>query len=127
MGAVAFQKGLGAVHAISHPVGAIFNSHHGLTNAVLLPFVLRFNSREIKEKVNVMAKYLEIKNGFDGFLSFVDKFNSDLEVPKGLATFGVTLDDVDRLVEGAMKDPSVGGNPKELTSENLRVLSIDAL
>ena len=127
MGAVAFQKGLGAIHAISHPVGAIFNSHHGLTNAVLMPFVLRFNSREIKEKVNIMAEYLEIENGFDGFLSFVDKLNFDLGVPKGLATFGVTLDDVDRLVEGAMKDPSTGGNPKELTSENLRALIIDAL
>ena len=127
MGAVAFQKGLGAIHAISHPVGAIFNSHHGLTNAVLMPFVLRFNCKEIKEKVDTMAEYLEIKNGFDGFLSFVDKLNSDLGVPKSLATFGVTLDDVDRIVEGAMNDPSIGGNPKELTNENLRALIIDAL
>ena len=127
MGAVAFQKGLGAIHAISHPVGAIFNSHHGLTNAVLMPYVLKFNSREIKEKIDIMAEYLEIKNGFDGFLSFVDTLNSDLGVPKSLATFGVTLDDVDRIVEGAMQDPSIGGNPKELTSENLRKLIIDAI
>ena len=127
MGAVAFQKGLGAIHAISHPIGAIFNSHHGLTNAVLMPFVLRFNSKEIKEKVDIMADYLEIKNGFAGFLSFVDKLNSDLGVPKSLATFGVTLDDVNRIVEGAMKDPSIGGNPKVLTNENLRALIIDAL
>ena len=127
MGAVAFQKGLGAIHAISHPVGALFNSHHGLTNAVLMPFVLRFNSMSIKAKVDIMAEYLEIKNGFDGFLSFVDKLNSDLGVPKGLATFGVTLDDVDKIVEGAMKDPSIGCNPKELTNENLRALIIDAL
>ena len=74
-----------------------------------------------------MAEYLEIKNGFDGFLSFVDKLNSDLGVPKSLASFGVTLDDVDRIVEGAMKDPSTSGNPKELTIENLRALIIDAL
>ena len=127
MGAVAFQKGLGAIHAISHPVGAIFNSHHGLTNAVLMPYVLKFNSREIKEKITIMAEYLEIKNGFDGFLSFIDKLNSDLGVPKSLATFGVTLDDVDRIVEGAMQDPSIGGNPKELTIENLRSLIISAI
>jgi len=127
MGAVAFQKGLGAIHAISHPVGAIFNSHHGLTNAVLMPYVLKFNSREIKEKITIMAEYLEIQNGFDGFLSFIDKLNSDLGVPKSLATFGVTLDDVDRIVEGAMQDPSIGGNPKELTIENLRSLIISAI
>ena len=127
MGAVAFQKGLGAIHAISHPIGAIFNSHHGLTNAVLMPFVLRFNASEIKGKIDSMAEYLEIENGFDGFLSFVDQLNSDLSVPKSLATFGVTLGDVDRIVKGAMKDPSVGGNPKELTDENLRSLVINAL
>ena len=127
MGAVAFQKGLGAIHAISHPIGAMFNSHHGLTNAVLMPFVLRFNSKEIKEKIDIMAEYLEIKNGFDGFLSFIDKLNSDLSVPKSLATFGVTLDDVDKIIEGAMRDPSTGGNPKKLTKENLRSLIINAL
>jgi alcohol dehydrogenase class IV len=127
MGAVAFQKGLGAIHAISHPIGAMFNSHHGLTNAVLMPSVLRFNSKEIKAKIDIMAEYLEIKNGLDGFLSFIDKLNSDLSVPKSLATFGVTLDDVDKIIEGAMKDPSTTGNPKKLTKENLRSLIINAL
>ena len=127
MGAVAFQKGLGAIHAISHPVGAIFNSHHGLTNAVLMPFVLRFNSLEIEKKMDIMAEYLEIKNGFDGFLSYIDKLNTDLGIPKSLATFGVSVGDIDRIIDGAMKDPSRGGNPKKLTKENLRELIISAL
>lgn len=127
MGAVAFQKGLGAIHAISHPVGAIFNSHHGLTNAVLMPFVLRFNRTAIERKIDSLANYLEIKNGFDGFLSFIEKLNSELNVPKSLLSLGVALSDVDRIVEDALKDPSTTGNPKELTKENLHSLIITAL
>ena len=127
MGAVAFQKGLGAVHAISHPIGAIYNTHHGLTNAVLLPHVLRFNSEKIEEKMDDLASYLNIKNGFEGFLSYIDDLTAALNVPKGLSKLGVVAEDIERIIQGALKDPSKDGNPRELNSENLRTLIISAM
>lgn len=122
MGATAFQKGLGAIHALSHPVGAIFNTHHGTTNAVCMPAVLEFNAAEIADRFDRAAGYLGINGGFKGFQGFVQEFNDSFEIPRKLADMGVSTDQMEALVEGAIKDPSCGGNPVDLTRDNLRQL-----
>ena len=119
MGAVAFQKGLGAVHAISHPVGAIYNTHHGMTNAVVMPAVLALNRQVIEEKISKAATYLEIKGGFDGFYDFVVGFRQALGVPNRLREMGVKRDEVERMTQMALNDPSGLGNPVPLNYNNV--------
>ncbi len=122
MGAVAFQKGLGAIHAISHPVGAIYGTHHGTTNAVVMRAVLDFNRPAIEERIGRAADYLGISGGFDGFCDFVEGLIADLGIPSSLTGLGIADPDFDALLEGALKDPSTGGNPVEMTAENTRPL-----
>ena len=122
MGATAFQKGLGAIHALSHPIGAIYHTHHGTTNAVCMPAVLQFNKPAIEGVLGEAANYLGIEGGFDGFCKFVDELNASLGVPKSLAELGIENADVDRIVDGALIDPSTGGNPIEMTEKNTREL-----
>ena len=122
MGATAFQKGLGAIHAMSHPVGAVFNTHHGTTNAVCMPAVLAFNADAIRGRFDQAAAYLEIDGGFDGFCEFVQQFNDSFAIPRTLTEMGVSADRLDDLVAMALEDPSCGGNPVELTADGLRGL-----
>ena len=122
MGATAFQKGLGAIHAMSHPVGAVFNTHHGTTNAVCMPAVLAFNADSICGRFDQAAAYLGIDGGFDGFCEFVQQFNDSFAIPRTLTEMGVAADRLDDLVAMALEDPSCGGNPVELTSDGLRGL-----
>jgi alcohol dehydrogenase len=122
MGAVAFQKGLGAVHALSHPVGALYNTHHGTTNAVCIPAVLKLNRPAIEERIDRAAAYLGISGGFDGFAAFVQALNSELGIPKRLADMGVGTDRIDEMTAMALEDPSAGGNPVKLTTENTKAL-----
>jgi len=122
MGATAFQKGLGAIHAMSHPVGAVFNTHHGTTNAVCMPAVLAFNADAIRGRFDQAAAYLGIDGGFDGFCEFVQQFNDSFAIPRTLIEMGVSADRLDDLVAMALEDPSCGGNPVELTSDGLRGL-----
>jgi alcohol dehydrogenase class IV len=125
MGATAFQKGLGAIHALSHPIGAIYHTHHGTTNAVCMPAVLRFNKPAIKDTLAEAANYLDISGGFDGFCKFVDDLNDSLVIPKSLAGLGIKNPDIDRIVSGALIDPSTGGNPIKMTDENTRKLVVE--
>ena len=127
MGATAFMKGLGAIHAMSHPIGAQFNTHHGTTNAVCMPAVLEFNAPAIADRFSMAAAYLGIEGGFDGFRAFVQEFNDSLAIPRKLADLGVTADAIPALVQGAVTDPSCGGNPIELNEENLTELFEKAL
>jgi alcohol dehydrogenase class IV len=122
MGAVAFQKGLGAIHALSHPIGAVHGTHHGTTNAVCMPAVLEFNAPAVAERFDRAAGYLGIAGGFDGFRAFVAGFNARLGVPERLSGIGVTDPDVDALTEAALRDPSVGGNPVPLGEAEVRGL-----
>ena len=122
MGATAFQKGLGAIHAMSHPVGAVFNTHHGTTNAVCMPAVLAFNADAIGGRFDQAAAYLGIDGGFDGFCEFVQQFNDSFAIPRTLTEMGVSADKLDDLVAMALEDPSCGGNPVELTADGLRGL-----
>lgn len=122
MGATAFQKGLGAIHAMSHPIGAVHHTHHGTTNAVCMPAVLQLNADAIRDRFNLAAAYLGIDGGFDGFCAFVDDFNASFAIPRTLSELGVKDPDFDALTEAALRDPSVGGNPVTLTQENVRAL-----
>ncbi|MEP1353011.1 MAG: iron-containing alcohol dehydrogenase [Tateyamaria sp.] len=122
MGATAFQKGLGAIHALSHPIGAIYHTHHGTTNAVCMPAVLQFNKPAITGVLTDAANYLGIAGGFDGFCAYVDALNTRLGVPKNLTDLGVTNPDIERIVAGALSDPSTGGNPVEMNTENTTAL-----
>ena len=122
MGATAFQKGLGAIHAMSHPVGAVFNTHHGTTNAVCMPAVLALNAPMIRDRFERVTPYLGIEGGFDGFCEFVQAFNDSFAIPRRLGEMGVTGERVNDLVTMALEDPSCGGNPVPLTADNLRAL-----
>ena len=122
MGAVAFQKGLGAIHSLSHPIGAVYNTHHGTTNAVVMPMVLDFNRHAIEERIEKAAAYLGIAGGFDGFRAAVMDLRATLGIPANLTALGVQADRLDELTDMALEDPSCGGNPVVMTKENTRAL-----
>jgi alcohol dehydrogenase len=122
MGATAFQKGLGAIHSLSHPIGALYDTHHGMTNAVFMPYVLHHNRAAIEKRIERLADYLGIKGGFDGFVTAIVKLRKDLGVPNTLPEFikGLEMDDArkDLIAEMAIVDPTAGGNPTELTKKD---------
>jgi len=122
MGAVAFQKGLGAIHSLSHPIGAVYGTHHGTTNAVVMPMVLDFNRAAIEERITRAAAYLGIAGGFDGFRAKIMELRATLGIPANLTEMGVDPARLDDLTEMALEDPSCGGNPIEMTRENTRAL-----
>jgi len=122
MGAVAFQKGLGAIHSLSHPIGAVYGTHHGTTNAVVMPMVLDFNRAAIEERITRAAAYLGIEGGFDGFRAKIMDLRATLGIPANLTEMGVDPARLDELTEMALEDPSCGGNPIEMTRENTRAL-----
>ena len=112
MGATAFQKGLGAIHSLSHPVGAVYDTHHGLTNAVFMPYVLAFNRKAVEDKIAATARYIGLKDAsFTGFLDWVLALRQELAVPHTLKDLGVADDRIDMLAEMATADPSAGTNP----------------
>jgi hypothetical protein len=122
MGAVAFQKGLGAIHSLSHPIGAVYNTHHGTTNAVVMPMVLDFNRTAIEERIAAAAGYLGIAGGFDGFRARIMSLRVELSIPETLSAMGVEAARLDELTEMALEDPSCVGNPVKMTRENTRAL-----
>lgn len=122
MGAVAFQKGLGAIHSLSHPVGAVYGTHHGTTNAVVMPMVLDYNRAAIEDRINAAAAYLGIAGGFDGFRAAIMDLRAALSIPANLTAMGVKAADLDMLTDMALEDPSCGGNPIEMTKQNTRAL-----
>ena len=122
MGAVAFRKGLGAIHALSHPVGAVYGTHHGTTNAVVMPMVLDFNRGMIEERLVRASDYLGISGGFDGFRDQIMTLRETLAIPANLSAMGVEQSLLDMLSAMAIEDPSCGGNPVPMTLENTRAL-----
>ncbi|MEM7694094.1 MAG: iron-containing alcohol dehydrogenase [Pseudomonadota bacterium] len=126
MGAVAFQKGLGAIHALSHPIGALYGTHHGTTNAAVMGAVLRFNRPAIEPKIARAAAFLGLEGGFDGFLGFVAALNRQLSIPT-LSAMGVSRERVPDMVEMALRDPAGGGNPIPLTAGAVAALYDEAL
>ncbi|MBC2885642.1 iron-containing alcohol dehydrogenase [Ochrobactrum sp. CM-21-5] len=131
MGATAFQKGLGAIHSLSHPIGALYDTHHGMTNAVFMPYVLHHNRVAIEKRIERLADYLGIDGGFDGFVEAIMKLRKELGVPNSLPEFikGLDMDEarIDLIAEMAIVDPTAGGNPIELTKEGALKLLNNAL
>ena len=112
MGSTAFQKGLGAIHSLSHPVGAVLDTHHGLTNAVAMPYVLKFNRAAIDEKIQRLARWLGLRNPtFDGFMEWSLDLRRQIGIPHTLAELGVKESHLDKFAEMAAVDPTAGGNP----------------
>jgi alcohol dehydrogenase class IV len=128
MGATAFQKGLGAMHALSHPCGAVLNTHHGLTNAVVMPYVLAFNRPAIEDKMTGLAAYIGMRNpSFQAVLDWILELRETIGIPHTLADLGVTEAQVDELTAKAVVDPSGGTNPVPLNESNLAQLYRDAI
>jgi alcohol dehydrogenase class IV len=128
MGATAFQKGLGAIHAMSHPVGALYDTHHGLTNAVVMPYVLVKNRPTIEEKMARTARYLGLAQGsFVAMLDWVIELRHQLKIPHTLADLGVDEARLPELARMAAEDPNNGGNPPPLTAAEYEALFQNAI
>ena len=128
MGATAFQKGLGGMHAISHPLGALYNTHHGLTNAVVMPYVLEYNRSAIDEKLTRLARYLNLPNpSFKSLLDWILALRKEIGIPHTLKEIGVDDKQVDKVAEMAAADPSAGGNPIQVGAKELRVMFVNGL
>ncbi len=121
MGSTAFQKGLGAIHSLSHPVNSKFNIHHGLSNAIFMPYVLSFNKSEIEQKILEICNYLNINKSFDSFLEWILNLRKDLNIPHKLSDVmdcnNINLDELSLM---AFEDPSTAGNPKKINQRDLK-------
>jgi alcohol dehydrogenase class IV len=128
MGATAFQKGLGAIHSLSHPVGAHYDTHHGLTNAVVMPYVLAFNREAIEEKLIRLAAWLDLANpSFQAVMDWVLQLRKEIEIPHTLRQLGVGIDKLDELSEMAAVDPTAGGNPIPAGPAEMKAMFISAI
>jgi len=124
MGSTAFQKGLGAIHSLSHPVNSLFNVHHGLSNAIFMPYVLTYNKKEIDHKIIKLSKHLELKEKtFDCFLNWILELRIELKIPHKLSEVAkITTRDLDKLSLMALEDPSTSGNPKKLQLKDMKIM-----
>jgi alcohol dehydrogenase class IV len=127
MGATAFQKGLGAIHSLSHPIGAKFHAHHGLTNGVLMPYVLAYNRPVIEAGIGEVARSFGIADGFDGFLDWVLDLRAELKIPHSIAALKVTEESLDFLAEEAFLDPNTPDNPRPADAVAMRRILAAAL
>lgn len=128
MGATAFQKGLGGMHALAHPLGALYDAHHGLLNAILMPYVLKANHRAIAQHLDRAARYIGLpRTGFDGFLDWVLELRSELGIPHTLTDIGIDDTRADTISQMAVADPSAGGNPIDFDAEGYRRIFKDAV
>ncbi|MEH6453070.1 MAG: iron-containing alcohol dehydrogenase [Psychromonas sp.] len=118
MGATSFQRGLGAMHALAHSLGALYNKHHGLLNAILMPYVLQRNKQEIETRIIRLARYLELDNpSFEGFLAWILQLRKELSIPHSLSEIGIPLDDLELVGKMAVADLTAGSNPIQLTAD----------
>lgn len=119
MGSTAFQKGLGAIHSLSHPVGAIYNTHHGLTNAVFMPYVLLRNKEAIEDRIEDLSRYINLSNtNFNGFMDWILNLRKELNVPHTLKELINEDTKFKEMSIMAFNDPSTAGNPIELTDKD---------
>ena len=126
MGSTAFQKGLGAIHSLSHPINAVNDVHHGLSNAIFMPYVLKFNAPVIRERIELLSKYLELENSsFDGFLEWVLHIRSELALPHTLKALDQEFN-FELLSHMALKDPSTAPNPRDISYEEMKELYINS-
>jgi alcohol dehydrogenase len=123
MGATAFQKGMGAIHALSHPFGGLYDAHHGMLNGIIMPYVLKANRRKIEPKIARAAPYLGIKGGFNGFLKWVLALRKETGIAHKLADIGIDTKRLDEVAETAKRDPNDGGNPVVLSVKQYKALA----
>ncbi len=123
MGSTAFQKGLGTIHSLSHPVNAQFNIHHGLSNAIFMPYVLTFNKDVIKDRIISICDYLNLNKSFESFLKWILDLRKELNIPHKLSeVIEEKKIDLDQLSKMALEDPSTATNPKKMTIEDMKIL-----
>ena len=123
MGSTAFQKGLGAIHSLSHPLNAKFNIHHGLSNAIFMPYVLTFNREAIEERIISICDYLNLSKSFNSFLEWILDLRKELEIPHKLSdVIDINKLDLNELSEMALNDPSTASNPKTLTISDMKII-----
>ena len=121
MGSTAFQKGLGAIHSLSHPINAKFNMHHGLSNAIFMPYVLTFNKKFIEKRISIISKFIGLENTFDSFLDWIIKLRKELKIPHKLSELiQINPNQLEELSQMALEDPSTTTNPTKLTKEDFR-------
>ena len=123
MGATAFQRGLGGIHALAHPFGGLYDAHHGLLNGIIMPYVLKANRRKIEKDIARAAAYLGIKGGFNGFLKWVLALRKEIGIPNALKDIGIDTKRLDEVAKMAIKDPSAGGNPIQFTEKQYKALA----
>jgi len=123
MGSTAFQKGLGAIHSLSHPVNAQFNIHHGLSNAIFMPYVLTFNKKTVEQRIISICDYLNIQKNFESFLNWILELRKNLNIPHKLSdVIDQNKINIDKLSQMALNDPSTVSNPKKLSLEDMKTL-----
>ena len=123
MGSTAFQKGLGAIHSLSHPVNSQFNIHHGLSNAIFMPYVLTFNKSLIENRIISICDYLNLEKNFDSFLNWILDLRKKLNIPHTLSDVVESSKiDIDKLSKMALEDPSTSTNPKKMTIDDMKIL-----
>lgn len=127
MGATAFQKGLGAMHALAHPLGALYDAHHGRLNAILMPYILKANRPAIEEKINRLANYLLINDGFDGFLDWILQLRSELQIENSLDQLGIDDSNLDLIAKMATEDAAACSNPILFTPDEYKNILRSAL
>ena len=126
MGSTAFQKGLGAIHSLSHPINAVNDVHHGLSNAIFMPYVLKFNQSQIEERIFFLSKYIDLENqSFDGFLQWILDLRKQLAIPHTLKDLNINFD-FDKLSKMALVDPSTSTNPLDLNEDDMKALYISS-
>jgi alcohol dehydrogenase len=123
MGATAFQRGLGAIHAISHPFGGLYDAHHGLLNGIVMPYVVKANRKKIEPEIERAAAYLGIRGGFTGFLKWILALRKEIGIPHKLADIGIDTKRLDEVAAMAIKDPSAGGNPIQFSERQYKALA----
>jgi len=128
MGATAFQKGLGGMHALAHPLGALYDAHHGMLNAILMPYVLKANKSEIEQRMDRLTRYMGLaETGFDGFLNWVLALREELAIPHSLKAIDINDSQQETVGRMAVEDPSAGGNPIGFSEEQYKEIFIAAV
>ncbi len=128
MGATAFQKGLGGMHALAHPLGALYDAHHGMLNAILMPYVLKANRNEIEQRLDRLTRYMGLaETGFDGFMAWVLALREQLGIPHTLAGIGIDETQAETVGKMAVEDPSAGGNPISFNAGQYQQVFVNAV
>jgi alcohol dehydrogenase class IV len=128
MGATAFQRGLGGMHALAHSLGALYDGHHGLLNAVLIPYVLKANRSVIEPQIERLSRYLELEDtSFDGFINWIVALRAELTIPHSLGETGINIAQIEKIGQMAVKDPAAGGNPIQFTAQEYSAICLAAI